>query len=129
VEGSSPKNAWSRKDEEYLADFTILARRTLSESEHQLFKFHYLLGADWKLCARRLKLDRGTFFHTIYRIQTKLGRVFAETQPYALYPLNDYFNQRNLNVTPIRFTVQNAEPVRPPIRGGALRNRPDQKAA
>jgi hypothetical protein len=38
-----------------------------------------------------LKIDRGTFFHTVYRVEEKLGRAFAETEPYALYPLDDYF--------------------------------------
>jgi len=50
-----------------------------------------LLGADWKLCCRRLKMDRGNFFHTLYRIQQKLGRVFRELEPYALFPLDEYF--------------------------------------
>jgi hypothetical protein len=36
-------------------------------------------------------LDRGTFFHSIYRIEQRLGRVFAELEPYALYPLSEYF--------------------------------------
>jgi hypothetical protein len=38
-----------------------------------------------------LQMDRGTFFHSIYRIEQRLGRVFAELQPYALYPLSEYF--------------------------------------
>ena len=37
-------------------------------------------------------MDRGTFFHTIYRIQQKLGREFADLQPYALYPPSEYFH-------------------------------------
>jgi hypothetical protein len=36
-------------------------------------------------------MDRGTFFHSIYRIEQRLGRVFAELEPYALYPLSEYF--------------------------------------
>jgi hypothetical protein len=36
-------------------------------------------------------MDRGTFFHSIYRIEQRLGRVFAELQPYALYPVSEYF--------------------------------------
>jgi hypothetical protein len=27
----------------------------------------------------------------VYRIQQKLGKVFRELQPYALYPLDEYF--------------------------------------
>jgi hypothetical protein len=36
-------------------------------------------------------MDRGAFFHAVYRIEQRLGRVFAELEPYALYPLSEYF--------------------------------------
>jgi hypothetical protein len=36
-------------------------------------------------------LDRGSFFHIVYRIEEKLGRVYAETQPHALLPRSEYF--------------------------------------
>ncbi|HUP05355.1 MAG TPA: hypothetical protein VMU19_15260 [Bryobacteraceae bacterium] len=79
------------KNEEYLADVQLVAQRVLTELEFQLFRFHYLLGADWKACSKRLNLDRGSFFHGIYRVEEKLGRAFAETAPYPLFPLADYF--------------------------------------
>lgn len=82
---------YDRKHEEYAADFIAIARRTLEEFEFKLFKYHYLLGADWRLCCARLKLDRGNFFHAIYRIQQKLGRAFRETKPYGLFPVYEYF--------------------------------------
>jgi hypothetical protein len=75
-----------------MADFCLVTRRALTESEHQLFRYHFLLGADWKLCTRKLNMDRGNFFHAVYRIEQKLGRMFRELQPYALFPLADYFN-------------------------------------
>jgi hypothetical protein len=90
--GRQRKSVWGMKNEEYIADFCLISRRTLSEYEYTLFKFHYLLGADWKLCCRRMNLDRGTFFHEAYRIEQKLGRTFRELQPYALFPLDEYFN-------------------------------------
>ncbi|MCC6294734.1 MAG: hypothetical protein IT164_18930 [Bryobacterales bacterium] len=90
--GRSQRMSWGRKDEEYIADFTLVSKRHLDEKEYQIFKFHFLLGADWKLCCRRLGMDRGNFFHAVYRIQQKLGRAFRETQPYALFPLDEYFN-------------------------------------
>ncbi len=90
--GNHNKRTWGRKDEEYIADFTLMAKRHLDEGEYQIFKFHFLLGADWKLCCRRLKMDRGIFFHAVYRIQQKLGKAFRETAPYALFPLDEYFN-------------------------------------
>lgn len=82
---------WARKDEEYVADFLLVVKRTLTPAEYNIFKFHYLLGADWRLCCRRLKMDKGLFFHTLYRITAKLGRTFADLEPYALYPVHDYF--------------------------------------
>jgi hypothetical protein len=75
-----------------MADFVLIARRTLSEFEYRLFRYHFLLGADWKLCSRRLGIDRGNFFHAVYRIEQKLGRVFRELEPYSLFPLDEYFH-------------------------------------
>src|ERR1039458_3023746 len=69
----------------------LVSRRALDEEDHRLFLYYFLLGADWKLCARQLKMDRGNFFHAIYRIERTLGRTFAELKPYALFPLDEYF--------------------------------------
>lgn len=89
--GSNHRNTWGRKDEEYCADFILISRRTLTQEEYRVFNYHFLLGADWKLCCLKLKIDRGSFFHAIYRIQQALGRTFRELQPYGLYPLDEYF--------------------------------------
>lgn len=75
-----------------MADFCLVSRRLLNDIEHQVFRFHFLLGADWKLCCHRLRLNRGYFFHLVYRVQNKLGKGFAELEPYALYPLDEYFS-------------------------------------
>jgi len=93
---------FSRFPEEYMADFVLMCKRTLSAADHQLFKFHYLLGADWKACCRRMGMDRGNFFHACYRIEAELGRAFAETEPYGLFPLHSYFNpgQNDKRTTP-----------------------------
>ena len=48
-------------------------------------------GLTGNFVAVALKMDRGTFFHAVYRIQQKLGRVFREVEPYALFPLDEYF--------------------------------------
>jgi hypothetical protein len=108
---------WSRKDEEYIADFTLVARRSLNEADYKIFKYHYLLGADWKLCCRKLKMDRGRFFHAVYRIQQRLGRIFRELQPYGLYPLDEYFGTTVRGVKPLQptWTPPPAVPVRPPV--------------
>ena len=82
--------SFSRPRAEYCADFVTMARKTLDEPQYRLFRLHYLLGADWTLCAPKLGLDRGAFFHSVYRIQQKLGRAFAEVSPCALYPVDEY---------------------------------------
>lgn len=74
-----------------MADFCLVSRRVLDDFDHKVFRYHFLLGADWRLCCRQLQIDRGTFFHTIYRIEQQLGRTFAELKPYPLYPLDEYF--------------------------------------
>jgi hypothetical protein len=84
---------WSMKSEEFIADFELIARRVLGDGtlSYRLFRYHCLLGADWKLCCRQLKMERGEFFHEVYRIQQRLGRAFREIRPYGLFPLDEYF--------------------------------------
>ncbi len=105
--GKSHRGTWSRKEEEYAADFELLARRTLDDAHHKLFRLHFLLGADWKLCMRKLGISRGNFFHALYRIEQWLGKAFYEVEPYALYPPRDYFAFRLTE--PVR-------PCDPPLR-------------
>lgn len=122
--------AWGRKDEEYIADFCLVSRRALEEDEHKIFRFHFLLGADWKLCCRTMKMDRGNFFHAVYRIEQKLGKVFRELKPYPLYPLDEYFNGNIRRLPPRPVLVDSlqpagargrkaAAPLRPPLRAAA----------
>ncbi len=120
--GTDRRMTWGRKDEEYMADFILVSKRTLTEEEYRLFRFHYLLGADWKLCSRRLGMDRGTFFHAAYRIQQKLGRVFKELKPYALFPLDEYFSTTVDSSQPIQVASparQGGRPIQPPVRQAA----------
>jgi hypothetical protein len=98
--GTRGYRTYSRKREEFMADFCLISRRTLEPAEYQLFRFYFLLGADWKLCAKRLKMERGALFHAIYRIERKLGRAFAETKPYGLFPLDEYFGGVHREVPP-----------------------------
>jgi hypothetical protein len=87
------RRVWGMKNEEYMADFSLIAKRELGEGtlSHRLFTYHFLLGADWQLCGRKLSMDRGEIFHEIYRVQARLGRAFRETRPYSLFPLDEYF--------------------------------------
>ncbi len=82
---------YSRKNEEYIADFCLVSKRALGEEAYAVFRLHFLLGADWRVCCQRLKIDRGTFFHGVYRIEQLLGRTFAELRPYPIWPLDEYF--------------------------------------
>jgi len=110
--GKDNRMAYGRKVEEYMADFCLVSRRNLTPFEYDVFRFHFLLGADWKMCCWRLHIDRGTFFHAVYRIEQKLGRVFRELEPYSLFPLDEYFSgnirgdlyagSRQTTIVPIR---------------------------
>jgi len=89
--GQDGYRMYSRKREEFIADFCLISQRTLDDIGCKLLRFHYMLGADWKLCCRHFRIDRGTFFHSLYRIENRLGRIFAEVLPYPLYPVDEYF--------------------------------------
>ena len=115
IGGPQGRFIWGRKDEEYVADFCLVSRRALDGEEYRIFKFHYLLGADWRLCCRQLKLDRGSFFHMLYRIEQKLGRTFRELQPYSLYPLDEYFHGTSRQ-EPVAPTQPPSQVLRFPIR-------------
>ena len=105
------------KNEEFIADFCLVARRVLDDRAYKVFRFHFLLGADWKLCCHRLKIDRGTFFHEVYRIEQKLGRTFRELEPHPLFPLDEYFNgagrQQSVASTVTPFPVETEAPPKP----------------
>ncbi len=126
--GRERKTVWGRKDEEYAADFCLVSRRVLDEEEYRIFRYHFLLGADWRLCCRKLGIDRGTFFHAVYRIQQRLGRVYRELAPYGLYPLEDYFNGATGAQGALRpATRPTVVPIRPPLARPA--DAPVRKAA
>jgi len=101
----------------------LVSKRFLDEFEYKLFRFHFLLGADWRLCCRQLKMEKGVFFHAVYRIQQKLGRAFRELTPYPLFPLDEYFGAvvrkelsleaRNVLRMPLKENKRRA--LRPPL--------------
>ena len=120
--GRNRRGTWGRKDEEYIADFCGVSERALDKSEYPIFRYHFLLGADWRLCSRKLGIDRGNFFHAVYRIERKLGRTFRELEPYALFPLDEYFSSiagspaTRSEPRPLRPVV----PIRPPMAESPL---------
>ena len=89
------RGVWGRKREEFIADFQLIARRILDPWHSRLFRLHHILGADVALCARRLRVSRAIVYHGVYRLEALLGLAFATTEPYALYPLDDYFHKRS----------------------------------
>lgn len=97
MEAAGPKHkggkGWGMKNEEYAADFVLVSQRVLRANELglKIFKFHFLYGANWRLCAAKLGIDRGAFFHEVYRIEAALGRAYSELEPYALFPVDAYF--------------------------------------
>jgi hypothetical protein len=114
--GSEGRRTYSRKSEEYMADFCLVSRRLLDDFENRLFRYHFLLGADWQLCCRQMGIDRGTFFHAVYDIEQKLGQAYAELEPYSLYPLTEYFggvNHRRPAVYQMPMRLRKSEPKRP----------------
>jgi hypothetical protein len=120
-QGYEVNASWTRNGENFMADFYLIAKRALAEDEFRLFRFHFLLGADWRLCCRRLDIDRGTFFHTIYRIEEKLGREYRETRPYCLYPIDEYFGGtvRRAKVITMPGKPEPKRVLRPPVRKAA----------
>jgi hypothetical protein len=115
---------WGLKREEYMADFELVARRSLSQAEHRLFRFHHILAASEAMCAKRLGISTQTAKRAIQRLEAKLGLTFAMIEPYALYPLYDYFNRiRSEPVKPCRLPAARARnsvvprlPVRQQVR-------------
>jgi len=87
------------KGVEYLADFELVARRTLRDMplEYEVFWLHCVHRLDWRAClpliGRNLgqELGRGNFFHAVYRMEQKLGQAFLALRPYSLLP-REYFS-------------------------------------
>jgi hypothetical protein len=90
--GASSHMYFSRKTEEFLADFVNVCRRNLTTEEYYKFKFHYLLGGDVKMVARHLRMDPSNLHHIFDRYEIRLGRAFRETTPFSLFPLDEYFS-------------------------------------
>jgi hypothetical protein len=87
---------------EYLADFELVARRTLRDQplEYAVFWHSCLQGLPWRACVQLISrnlgqsLSRGSFFHVLYRIEEKLGQAFLELRPYSVLPCA-YFSARS----------------------------------
>ena len=58
-------------------------------------------------------MDRGNFFHSVYRIEQRLGRMFRELQPYLLFPLDDYFHGPSRMAPAFAATTERSSAVHP----------------
>ena len=110
-QGVTSHRSYSRKKEEFSADFCLIGKRALDPEEYNLFRYFYLLRAGHLSCQRRLNMDPTKFHRCLRNIQEKLGRAFTEQQPYGIYPLDEYFQRVN---------VATATPVRPVGRSGSV---------
>lgn len=65
-------------------------------------------------------MDRGSFFHDVYRIEQKLGKTFRELEPYALFPLDEYFNGTAktpvTSITSFRVETEEAPKAKPILK-------------
>ena len=90
------RQIWSRRGEEFTADFDLLARRTLRPFESRVLKLYYVQGKQWREGCRVMGSNRGLFYHSAYGLASQMGRVFYETEPYGLFPVGDYFAEREM---------------------------------
>ena len=92
----------SFKRSEYAADFVMLANRVLADRplERAVFEAYHVDDLEWQVAAPRVNreihpprpLDRGRFFHAVYRVEMLLGKAIVDTRPYSLFPPNGYFS-------------------------------------
>ena len=85
------RGSWSMKRPEFVADLEILARRVLSLDEWLVWRAYHCSGAPYTWCCERFGLNKGVFFHLVYRIESRVGRAARELRPYALFPIADYY--------------------------------------
>lgn len=85
---------------EFRADFNLVVRRAiqkrfsnkfLADLHLKIFDLHLSRGFCWYNVAQLVGLDRGNFFHCVYRIKMVAGRAFVEGRV-PLYPINEYFS-------------------------------------
>jgi hypothetical protein len=93
--------------------------RALDRFQYQLFRFHYILGADVALCCRRFHLTRDAFVDAIDRIKVIVGQAFMETEPFGLYPVERYFASSRERVQAFEGPKPVKNVLRPPLLPGA----------
>jgi hypothetical protein len=71
---------YDRPGEEFLADFESVVADALRSNAFELrvWNLYFKRDFSWQRCARELRCDRGTVFHSIYRLQAVAGRALRE---------------------------------------------------
>lgn len=72
---------------EYAADFELAARRVLDAAHYRMFQVTFVRAVPFPASARELALDRGNYFHSVYRIKAAVGKEAYE----ARWPLWPFF--------------------------------------
>jgi hypothetical protein len=101
------------KSVEYVIDFEHVAQRALADLpvEAAVFTMHFLHGRDWHMCCCKLRLDRGEFFHAVYRVEKRLGVVYSTLKPYCLWPLREYFAGQRMYLREMDLQHTSAHPT------------------
>ena len=71
----------------YQADVDLAAKEVLTKNEYIVFKKFLLDGLPWNKVNKLVNLDRGNFFHSVYRIKIKVAKRLIEKGifPYSTY--------------------------------------------
>lgn len=87
----------SRPHEEFVADFCLVGRRALREAQYEAgFQIWTLLYEDmlpYRVVARKLRVSTEHIEQWVPFIANLVGRRFRELEPFALFPLCNYFTQ------------------------------------
>jgi hypothetical protein len=98
---------------DFRADVYLTARRMLTDPvDWAVFRAHYLEDGTTPC------ISKATFAARVRRINSKLGRAFTESQPYAIYPCDEYLggSTRNAGTRPLAGTPEpRFIPLRPPL--------------
>jgi hypothetical protein len=76
---------------ELRVDIDLAAKAVLGAADYRIFDLRFTLGLDWPACCRVLRMDRGAFWHRVYRIAAIVG---AEIVERGIWPLGRYFRQQ-----------------------------------
>lgn len=72
---------------DYRVDFELASRRCLNETERKVFRVYHFEQTQWKEACRRTGLSKGNFFHSVYRIEARMGQELRDT---AMFPPSAY---------------------------------------